>query len=416
MRSIHTVTAIDQAENRYKHIRFTVEPGCCSILVRLDRGDAQGLVLDLGLAGPDGLRGWSGGARGEFAISVDDATPGYQPGLPPGEWHVIVGLHRVPTSATFTITITTNEDLTIDHGPAPEPVVPAFRGSQRDLPAGSGLRWYAGDPHNHSIHSDGSLSLPELATEGLLSGLDFLGVTEHNTVSHHRFLRGLSLEYGITLIPGQEVTTHLGHANAWGRIGVVDFRQPGNTWASQARVNGGFLTINHPISDDCSWLYDSRDVDGIEIFHSTWYKQLRETSILAWHALFSQLSVPRTLIGGGDFHRPNTPLRPGLPTTWVAARDNSEEAILEGMRLGRTAITGSYTVVSDSEWRPELRHAPILLRDGAIMHAVDADECVVVDMHGTSRVVTSNHEEFTAPVDRGPYRIERGGNIVAVTS
>ena len=37
-----------------------------------------------------GFRGWSGGARRYFEISVSEATPGYIPGeIPAGEWNVV---------------------------------------------------------------------------------------------------------------------------------------------------------------------------------------------------------------------------------------------------------------------------------------------------------------------------------------
>lgn len=410
------VTAQDQATTKYQHIPFTVDPSWSSFEVTLIADQVDGLVLDLGCAGPNGLRGWSGGARTSFIITETDATPGYQPGLTAGQWNVIVGLHRVPAEgANFTVRVDSPARNHIDHGPCPRPLDGPQRGSERGLPAPDGLTWFAGDPHNHTIHSDGALSIAELANEGLASGLDFLGCTEHNTISHHRFLPEVSAEYGITLLPGQEVTTHLGHANAWGNIDVIDFRQHGNTWNKQTVDQGGFLTINHPISDDCSWLYDSDDVAGVEIFHSTWYKQLHETSILAWQRLFQHTHHGSPiLIGGGDFHRTNTPLRPGLPTTWVAAEDNSVEAILEGMRAGRTAMTASYQKISDHEYRPNLS-GPILVRDDETMTAIDADGCTVIDLRGERRVLTSNEESFTAPRQAGPYRIEQNGRTVALT-
>ena len=41
-----------------------------------------------------------------------------------------------------------------DHGPRQAPVQRLLRGSDRGLPAPRGLTWYAGDPHNHCLHSD----------------------------------------------------------------------------------------------------------------------------------------------------------------------------------------------------------------------------------------------------------------------
>lgn len=144
-----------------------------------------------------------------------------------------------------------------------------------------GLRWYAGDTHAHSLHSDGALSLWELANEGVRSGLDFLCVTDHNTTSHHPHLPSVGDRHGITLVPGQEVTTHAGHANAYGDIGFIDFRRPANEWAQRVNERGGLFSINHPVAGDCSWLHPiDRGVDAVELYHSSWYEDPIDTS--AW--------------------------------------------------------------------------------------------------------------------------------------
>ena len=93
----------------------------------------------------------------------------------------------------------------------------------------------------------------DLAALGVTAGLDVLAVTDHNTVAHHLELPSLSKRFGIGLIPGQEVTTDTGHANAFGDIGVIDFRQPAATWVSEVARHGGLLSINHPLGGDCSW-------------------------------------------------------------------------------------------------------------------------------------------------------------------
>src|SRR5262244_3858737 len=119
-------------------------------------------------------------------------------------------------------------------GPAAPAAPPALtangRPPPRDLPAQPGRRWLAGDLHTHTVHSDGGLTVPELALLAARNGLDFLAITDHNTVSHHVELPGASAKYGITLLPGQEVTTNGGHAGALGDIGWVDFREPPDVW------------------------------------------------------------------------------------------------------------------------------------------------------------------------------------------
>ena len=67
----------------------------------------------------------------------------------------------------------------------PEPPPPRDRPPRRALPARPGHRWLAGDLHTHTVHSDGALTVAELAALAAGRGLDFIAVTDHNTVSHH---------------------------------------------------------------------------------------------------------------------------------------------------------------------------------------------------------------------------------------
>src|SRR5690606_27543068 len=185
-------------------------------------------------------------------------------------WAVIHGLHRVPASG---LDVALDVDLPAAGPPAgepPPPPVPA-RPPRRDLPADSGLRWLAADFHAHTLHSDGSLGIAELAARAVTAGLDVLAVTDHNTVSHHRFLPELSARYGLTLLPGQEVTTDRGHANAFGDIGWVDFRQPPHQWGSAVRERGGRLSINPPLASAVSWQHPLPERPPLaEIWHWTW--------------------------------------------------------------------------------------------------------------------------------------------------
>lgn len=395
-----------QAEDRYLTVPFELPEGTPSIEVELlGTEDVPGLTVDLGCEGPAGWRGWSGGARRRFIIGRDDATPGYIPGeLEPGTWSVVLGLHTVPAEgASGEVRVVAPASGPVDHGPRPEPLARALRGSDRGLPAPEGLTWFAGDLHAHSLHSDGALSLWELANEGVASGLDFLAVTDHNTVSHHAHLDAVGERHGITLIAGQEITTARGHANAYGRIGFVDFRDPAHRWVSDVAEQGGFLSINHPVSGDCSWLHPlPSEPGGVELYHGTWYENPIDTAPLAWFARWRQ---DVALLGGGDFHNYNTPLRPGLPTTWIAAEDASEEALMEGLALGRTTITAGATL-EDGVGRPDLLNTPVLLRQGESLLVLKGAGLVLVDGEGRRRVITADEEQVEAPRAGAPYRLE----------
>ena len=80
------------------------------------------------------------------------------------------------------------------------------------------------------MHSDGAQTVAELSRFAAGLGLDFIAVTDHNTVSHHRELPAAAARHGITLLPGQEVTTAGGHAGALGEVGWIDFRLPADSW------------------------------------------------------------------------------------------------------------------------------------------------------------------------------------------
>jgi hypothetical protein len=97
-------TPKDRDSGRYQYVPIEVPPGATRLTVdlRYDRAGSAN-VVDLGLFEPGSLelgtaafRGWSGGERAGVTLSPQWATPGYWPGpLPPGRWHVMLGLYRV---------------------------------------------------------------------------------------------------------------------------------------------------------------------------------------------------------------------------------------------------------------------------------------------------------------------------------
>jgi PHP domain len=358
-------TMEDRAQDVMRTLPVEVPAGTAALTVELRYDDRAG-VLDLGCAGPDGFRGWSGGARDRFTISAYSATPGYLAGeLEPGVWQVLLRLHRVPPEGlAFEVTATVSGKVpAFSETERPSPPV---RGPRRVLPEVDGRRWLAGDFHAHTVHSDGIATVAELAALGVERGLDFLAVTDHNTVSHHPELAGASAYYGIELIPGQEVTTDRGHANAWGPIGWVDFRQPADEWFRAVQRDGGVLSINHPLGGDCAWRTPLAERPRhAEIWHSGWFDRTWGAP-LAWADAWRPDVIP---VGGSDYHRPGSDGLPGQPTTWVLSGGD----VLAALKQGRVAINAG----------PQ---EALLVRLGDELLALDADGTVLVRPDG-SRVV-----------------------------
>jgi hypothetical protein len=217
----------------------------------------------------------------------------------------------------------------------------------------------AGDFHSHTVHSDGSLEIVELAALAAACGLDVLAVTDHNTVSHHAHLPAAGEHAGILLVPGQEVTTDRGHANCFGDIGWIDFREPPDRWLATATSRGGVMAVNHPWAWDCAWRMPlSQPADLVEMWHWTWDRRDR-AAIADWRT-FGQRAI-----GGSDFHRPSEGFSPGAPTTWLECADRSVDAVLDALRHGRIALSAT----------PD---GPVVLRDGDDVVTVDAEGCELV--------------------------------------
>ena len=208
----------------WQYLPVEVPDGTCGLRAELEY-ERAGAVLDMGCVGPGGFRGWSGGARRSFVITPDAATPGYLPGdLEPGTWQVMIGLHRVPPGgAEYRLTAeVSSRPGELTPGPLPDPLPPvADRLRRRELPASPGRRWLAGDLHTHTVHSDGVMTVPELARFAVGRGLDFLAITDHNTISHHAELPAAAKEHGIILVPGQEVTVQADHHLPGSRLEIT---------------------------------------------------------------------------------------------------------------------------------------------------------------------------------------------------
>lgn len=134
------ITREHRSASRWLDLSFEVPPGCAGITVELTYADPA--ILDIGCAGPAGWRGWSGSARRRFAITAETATPGYLPGEPePGEWRVVLGLHRIPPEGAHAQVEVTLGPAFVEVAP-PAPLAPAPRpvGSYRPPRACAGSR------------------------------------------------------------------------------------------------------------------------------------------------------------------------------------------------------------------------------------------------------------------------------------
>ncbi|MFF4230993.1 CehA/McbA family metallohydrolase [Streptomyces sp. NPDC001820] len=367
----------------------------------------QGNALDIGIfdergteLGGEGFRGWSGGARTEFFIRADEATPGYIPGpVRAGTWSIALGPYTVsPQGLAYEVTITLRYGAP---GRTSKPVYPPERAK------GRGRAWYRGDCHLHSWYSDGKRTPAEIAALARGAGLDFINSSEHNTHAAHRAWEG---QWGddLLVLTGEEVTTRNGHVVALGTDPgtFIDWRYRARDnrfghFAREIRRSGGLVVPAHPHATciGCNWKFGFGEADAVEVWNGA-YTPDDEVSLQSWdNTLVAAVRSGKRwtpAMGNSDAHRHPDPV--GTPQTVVLADELSREAILDGIRAGRSYVAESSAVsLSFAAAGGRGRHAGIGER-----LRVDADDPVTVRLevsgapNCSARIVTDQGVLHTA--------------------
>ncbi|MBK3567972.1 CehA/McbA family metallohydrolase [Streptomyces sp. MBT62] len=355
----------------------------------------QGNALDIGVfdqhgtgLGGRGFRGWSGGARTEFFIRADDATPGYLPGaVQAGTWHIALGPYTVsPQGLSYELTVTLTYG---EPGAAPRPVYPPERAK------GRGRAWYRGDCHLHSWYSDGRRTPAEIAALARAAGLDFINTSEHNTHSSHPHWASEAGD-DLLIMLGEEVTTRNGHVVALGTEPgtFVDWRYRARDnrfgrFAREIRRAGGLVVPAHPHATciGCAWKFGFGEADAVEVWNGP-YTPDDEVALASWDAtLVASVRENREWLpamGNSDAHR--DPDAVGLPQTVVLADDLTREAIQDGIRAGHSYVAESKSVsLAFTATGPKGEHAGIgerleIARDASVtvrLEVTGAPRCTV---------------------------------------
>ncbi|PYY14135.1 MAG: phosphotransferase [Acidobacteria bacterium] len=344
--------------NTYIEVPFDVPANTERVTVSFHyTGKEERTTLDIGVQDPQRFRGWSGGNKSSFTISATDATPSYLPGvLLPGTWKLWIGVPNIRPQSVASY------EANVSFEPAGKGAPEGFA----DAPLRSGAGWYRGDLHMHTAHSDGScksqngnkVPCPVFVTlqAAAARGLDFVAVTDHNTVSHFDALRELQPYFDrLLLIPGREITTFEGHANLYGTTRFVDFRVGSapvpdmKTLLQRIDASGALFSINHPGAPTgeacmgCGWhpkATEMRLVSAIEAVNGG-TEEGPYSGVPFWEQQLNAGYRP-TAIGGSDNHNPELPPdKPGSvgsPTTVVYAPELSVPGILAAIRSGRVFV------------------------------------------------------------------------------
>jgi MYXO-CTERM domain-containing protein len=342
---------VPSGEPLHMLVPFEVPDGIVEIEVRHD-DLSNANILDWGLYDPSGaFRGYGGGNTEPAIVGLDHASRSYLTGpVPAGTWKVHIGKAKIlEMPARYQIEVHLRNAPTLPPQPERTPYKPSAALQK-------GPRWYAGDFHVHSRESgDAQPSLDEIAAFARSRGLDFVELSEHNTISQLDFMvDAQSRQKELLFIPGVEWTSYRGHANGIGAVSWVDHKTgfEGATVdkAIQAfEQQNALFAINHPsialgdLCIGCAWEHDvpPEKVSALEIINGS-AELFTSTAIVFWESLCEK-GAHVAAIGGSDDHRAGMNQSGmnhsiGEPTTMVYAEELSVAAILAGIKSGRTVV------------------------------------------------------------------------------
>jgi len=292
-------------------------------------------------------------------INAVNPSPGGVPApIQPGKWTIFVLVYRLLTPeppVNFTLEITLSTDEIVGEPQVWEPGKTALRGPG----------WYRGDLHAHSIHSDGSLDIPELVQIWRDRKVDFMTLSDHDTISGLGQARSLS-DDELLIMGGSEISTFRGHAVAVGVHEWFDWRTlegkqiPVPEIARRVIDSGALFTIVHPRNEGepwccgCRWLHKDMmpgNALAIEIWNGYWDQRNEE----ALRLFYSWLDQGHRIVAtsGSDIHRPPSANKPGHGAVNVVyAQDLTENAIIAGIKAGCSYISAGpkliFTAKSES--------------------------------------------------------------------
>ncbi|MFH1740535.1 MAG: CehA/McbA family metallohydrolase [bacterium] len=278
-------------------------------------------------------------------LSSEANEPGFIPGdIHPGQWRIELEIHSLVTNrCEFSLVVES-----VSKPGSSQTCRKSFGPDTRS----SGPRWFRGDLHTHTHHSDGRRSFQEMVESARMAGLDYIGITDHNCTAA---LSEIQEDLPVTVIPGLEFTTFQGHALAlnidrhipWTENGMP--RDPSGL-AEEVREQEGLFAVAHPhtpgdpIYPGCLWTDErlqAKSLDLLEVWHGDYEREAIGTikNLLLWEALLRE-GYRVVAVGGGDGHDLfENELKPGMPLTMIYAQSACREHLMDGLRRGNVCIT-----------------------------------------------------------------------------
>ena len=284
-----------------------------------------------------------------ISINTVRTSPGGINGpIPAGRWMVFIQVFRLLSEEPVEYV------LTVDM--AFEPLAGKAVTWPAPVTGGRGPGWYRGDLHAHTFHSDGSWDIPDLVAFWKRQGVDFMTLSDHNTISGLAQARSMA-DKQFLVMGGIELSTFFGHAVAVGARQWLDWRRMDGSEITmpelaQRVIDAGCLFViahvmhpGDPGCCGCRWEhYDMMpgNATAVEVWNGPWEYFNQESLLLFYRWLNEGHRLTATT--GTDLHGPPPPDVRGAVNV-VYAEDLTEDAIVAALKAGRSYISAGPTLL-----------------------------------------------------------------------
>lgn len=318
-------------------------------------------LLTLSLNDPSGFRGAHHyfNQNQSIDLSEDAASLGFLAGtIEAGRWEVIVshhGLFSETVKGSIEVEVVFQDTYQFGY---PRPLA-GIQGPARVMerePIGeqySELSFRTAELHAHTTHSDAIQTLEELITQAEDMEIEWLALTDHNTISSA--IEAQQRDVDVNIIPGIEFTTFFGHLllhgplehlrinwTEFGRRGLQEFLQEAKNLPMAITIAHPFDTGN-PYCTGCRWDFILSNLDGvhgIEVWNSPnpTESQSNQKAYETWVGLLAQ-GHEIAASAGHDWHRPLGADEVAARTHLLLSGDASLSEVIEAIQLGRSYTT-----------------------------------------------------------------------------
>jgi predicted metal-dependent phosphoesterase TrpH len=245
------------------------------------------------------------------------------------------------------------------------------------------------------ITSDGIEPPETMVRRAKELGIDTLAITDHNTMMGMKDAQKAGKQYGVKIVPGEEVSSKHGHVTA---LGISETIRPGLSIYETVDIihsQGGIAIAVHPFDINHDGLRErARACDAVETFNGI---NLDRISNIVARKFADRHNMPA--VAGSDAH---TAAMVGAGT--ITTKATNIDGILKSIKQGKVTANTKYVSVR-------------VLRDYAVRRLqVSYDDTMKYIEENFSRPKKFVAKRMLGTVEKSPGTIDNFFNVLAYTA